>query len=96
MSIGSGFLFFFLERLNQNNAHDCVNNLRNKKIVRYSHQIFFSQQLTCIVANAMAKPATHPDLSSKNQVNSSTHPWKKAFPVTVSLQVDGSGCRNTI
>lgn len=42
--------------------------------------------------SVIASPATHPDLSSKSQVNSSTHPWKKAFPVTVSLQVDGNGC----
>lgn len=46
--------------------------------------------------SAIANPAIQTDLSSKNQVNSSTHPWKKALPLTVSRHEAGSGCLNII
>lgn len=44
-------------------------------------------------ASTIANPAIQLDLSSSIQVSSSTHPWKNAFPVTLSRQDDGNGCR---
>lgn len=47
--------------------------------------------LTCNMQRVSDKPASHPDLDSKYQVNSSTQPWKNAFPVTVSRHSEGNG-----
>lgn len=52
--------------------------------------------LTWMADRIIAMIATQMDLSSKNQLNSSTHPWKKAFPVTVSRHSRGSGWRRTM
>lgn len=72
-------------------------------VTRISHIFFYSfstlkknHKLTWIIASDIARLTTQADLSSSNQVSSSTQPWKNALPVIVFRQAAGNGWRNVM